>query len=432
MKNAKVATVPAELTEREAADAPTRPLKKGLPRILLLAGLGMGLAAAGVAGFHWWQYASSHEETDDAYVSGHIHPVSARINGTVQKVLIDDNQPVKVGQPLVLLDPRDYQVQLQQAQAALAVAKRQAETARSNIAFAAGRAGAQQTTAGGNVGAAEAAIRSAQSVVVEAQAGIPAAQAQLAQANANLTKARLDYERYQNLEKEGVVARQQLDTARATYQVQVAARDAAAEGVRQAQARLAQARQGVANARAGLLQSEGSLQDARAANLQTDVNRAQYEAALAAVQQAEANVRNAQLQLSYTRIAAPIAGRIGKRTVEAGQRVQPGQPLLSVVQNQVWVTANFKETQLAHMRPGQTVEVKVDALGGKAFEGRVNSFSPGSGQTFALLPADNATGNFTKIVQRVPVKIVLDPASVRGYEPLLVPGLSVTSSVEVK
>ncbi|AGY59157.1 HlyD family secretion protein [Gloeobacter kilaueensis] len=402
-----------------------------LPRPLIFAIGAIALVLVLVFGIRWWLYAAGHEETDDAYLTGHIHQVSSRIEGTVQALLIDDNRLVKAGQTLLLLDPRDYQVALDQASAALLNARRQAQTALAGVSYSAGKAAAQSTQAAGSFSGSEAAIAAAAAAVAEAKVGIPAAQANLKQAEANLTRAQLDYNRYIKLEQEGVVARQQLDTARATYQVNVAQRDAAAEGVRQATARLAQAEQNLSNSRSKLVQSRGSIEDARATGLQTEVERRQYQAAQAAVAQAEANVRNAQLRLSYTRLVAPAAGRIGNRKVEVGQRVQPGQALLSVAEERPWVVANFKETQLAHMRPGQPVEIKVDAFGGRTFSGRVDSFSPGSGSQFALLPADNATGNFTKIVQRVPVKIVLDPASARGYEGRLLPGMSVVASVDV-
>jgi membrane fusion protein (multidrug efflux system) len=214
--------------------------------------------------------------------------------------------------------------------------------------------------------------------------------------------------------------------------VALAQRNSAQQGVAQAQAKLAQANEGVTRAQAQLSASRGGLQQAQAGNVQTQVNRSQYEAAGAAIAQAQASLKDAQLQLSYTNITAPNAGRVGRKTVEAGQRVQPGQPVMAIVDNNYWVVANFKETQMEQMQPGEPVEVKLDAFPHHAFRGRVDSVSPASGAQFALLPPDNATGNFTKIVQRVPVKIVLDPQSIQGYESRIVPGMSAEVSVEVK
>lgn len=419
------------------ADAP---VKEALPaqgstgrRInpLLLVLVGMGLLAAAVFGYQWWQHASIHEETDNATLAGHLHQISSRVSGTVQVVLVRDNQTVRVGDPLAKLDPRDFEIKLQQARTALETARREASTAAATIALAAGRAGAQTTGARGGLSAAQAGIATAQAAVEEARAGIPTAQARLTQARANLIRAELDYRRYQTLEAQGALARQQLDGAKATYDVAVADRQAAEAGIRQARSKLTQALEGVTNAKAGLVQSRGSLQEAEAAGLQTEVNRNQYQVARAQIAQAEAALGDARLQLSYTNITAPASGRIGRRTVEAGQRVQPGQPLLAVVEDRPWVVANFKETQLERMRPNQPVEIEIDAFRDHTFTGRIDSIAPGSGAQFALLPPDNATGNFTKIVQRVPVKIVFDPESLKGYAGMLVPGMSTVVSVNV-
>ncbi len=419
--------------------------KKSLPKWLLpLAGA--GAIVAGGLGYHWWQYASTHEETDDAYVAGHVHQISSRINGTVVAVPVDDNQQVHQGDLLVKLDPHDYQVQVQKAQAALEAAQRQAKAAQSNIGLSSETTLGKTSQAQGDIKAAQAAISTAQAAVAEAQAGIPAAQAQVDQAQANLVKAQADYNRYDALYKSGAVTHQQLDTARAAYLVAQAQKNSSLQGVQQAKAKLAQSKEGVAQARAKLAQAQegvanaqaklaatrGGLQQATAGTQQTQANRSQYEAALAAIAQSQANLNDAQLQLSYTDVVAPSNGRVGRKTVEVGQRVQPGQALMAIVDNEDWVVANFKETQLGKMHPGEIVEVKFDAFPNHPFKGRVDSFAPGSGATFALLPPDNATGNFTKIVQRIPVKVVLDPQSIKGYESRIVPGLSAVVSVEVK
>lgn len=427
---------------------------------LIMSVLGVGAIAAGGFGYHWWQYASTHQDTDNATVAGHIHQVSSKIPGTVAKVLVNDNQQVKQGQLLVKLDPQDYENKVRQAQAALQSAQGQAQAAQANINLASQTTTAKTTTAQGDVNAAVAGISTAQAAVQEAKAGIaaaeaevkqaeagvPVAQAQVAQADANLQRALADYNRYKTLFQQGAIARQQLDNAKAALQVQIAQKNAAQQGVQQAQAKLAaarvgvartqsllaQAQQGVATAQAKLSASKGGLQQATAGGQQTVVNRSQYEAAQAAISQAEASLKDAQLQLSYTDVFAPATGRVGRKTVEVGNRIQAGTPLMAVVNNDYWVVANFKETQLEKMKPGQEVEIKLDTFPHHTFKGRVDSISPASGAQFALLPPDNATGNFTKIVQRIPVKIIFDSQSIKGYESRITPGMSAEVAVEVK
>jgi membrane fusion protein, multidrug efflux system len=437
LKSEKTETKPKPSTVARPAEAdlpasPPKAKRSFNRKPFIFAGLAVGALVAAVAGYNWWQYSTAHEDTDNATLIGHILPVSARINGTVRSVLVQDNQMVKAGAPLVKLDDQDYQIKLQSAQSALQLAQRQASTASSNIALARGRAGAQAIQAKGGVAGATSTISSAQSAVTEARTGIPVAKAQLAQAQANFRKAELDYNRYRSLEQAGAIARQQLDSAKAAYDVARSSQDAAQSGVRQAEARLAQAQDKVATAQAQLAQSQGALEDAGATALQTNVRQNEYAAAHAAIDQAKVALKDAQLQLSYTNLKAPSSGRIGRKAVEVGQRVQPGQPLLAIVENQVWVVANFKETQLERMRPGQEAEVKLDSLPSHIFKGKVDSVAPASGAQFSLLPPDNATGNFTKIVQRIPVKVVLDPKSLKGYESLLTPGMSATVSVAVK
>jgi membrane fusion protein (multidrug efflux system) len=412
-------------------EQPVQPLpKKKNRKPLIFAVVGIAAITASVFGYRYWSYASTHEETDNATVAGHIHQVSSRINGTVSEVEVNDNQLVQKGQLLLKLDPRDLQMKALQAQAALDAAQREANAAQTSIRLAAQNAQAQTTQAQGNISDAQAGISAAQASVTEARAGIPAAQAAVAQANANLQRTQADYNRYQSLYSQGAIPRQQLDNAKAAYEVALAQRNSAQQGVQQAQAKLAQAIQGVSSAQAKLAQSRGGLQQATATGVQTDVNRAQYEAARAAIAQAEASLKDAQLQLSYTNITALSNGRVGRKSVEVGQRVQPGSPLLAIVEGDYWVSANFKETQLEDMKPGQEVEIKLDAFAHHTFTGRVDSISPASGSQFALLPPDNATGNFTKVVQRIPVKVTFDPQSIQGYESRITPGMSAVVSVE--
>jgi membrane fusion protein, multidrug efflux system len=440
---------------------PHIPAPKGKkPIALILAALGVGAIAAGSFGYRYWEYASTHEETDNATVAGHINQVSSKIPGTVSDVLVTDNQLVQQGQLLVKLDPNDYQNKVRITEAALQTAQRQAQAAEAGISLASQTTTAKTAQAQGDVSGALAAISTAQAAVQEAQAGvpaaqadvraaeagIPAAQAQVAQANANLQKAQADFNRYNTLFQQGAISRQQLDTARAAYDVGVAQKNAAIQGVEQAQARLASARVGVARAQSKLAQaqegitsaqaklaaSKGGLQQATAGGQQTAVNRGQYEAAKASISQAEASLKDAQLQLSYTNITAPAGGRVGRKNVEVGNRVQVGTPIMAIVNNDYWVVANFKETQLENMKSGQEVEIKLDAFPHHTFKGRVDSISPASGAQFALLPPDNATGNFTKIVQRIPVKVVFEKQNIQGYESRITPGMSAEVAVVVK
>jgi membrane fusion protein, multidrug efflux system len=410
---------------------PTNPLPRKRINVMPIV-LAIGAIALGGYGYHWWQYASTHEETDNAIIAGNVHPVSTRIDGTVSKILVDDNQKVPAGQLIVQLDPRDYQVKLQQSETALEASRRQAASALTKINLAARTAKASTTQAQGSVNSANSEILSAQAAVEEAQAGIPSAQAQVVQAEANLVKAQADDQRYSTLYNTGAVSRQQYESSRATYLVAVAQKNSALEGVRQAQAKLVQAQKGIPKAEAQLTNAQGSIQQAKANDVQTKVNRSDYNSAVAAIQQAQANLKEARLQLSYVNITAPTSGRIGNKKVQVGQRVQTGTPLLSIVDNNYWVVANFKETQLKKMYPGQTVELKVDAFPDHPFVGRVDSFSPASGAEFALLPPDNATGNFTKVVQRIPVKIVFDAHSIQGYESRITPGMSVVATVNLQ
>jgi membrane fusion protein (multidrug efflux system) len=394
--------------------------------------LGVGLIVGGILGYRWWRYASVHETTDDAYVTTDIHPINARINGTVIDVEVNDNQQVAQGAVLVKLDPRDYEVARQQAKASLESTQQQAAVAQANIGVTATNAVGQTTEARGNIDAAAATVSTSQAALAEAQAGVPAVQAQLAQVKANLIKDERDYRRYAALYAEGAVPQQQLDTAKANYEATQAQYTAIAEQVKQAQARVVQAQKNLSNAEAKLNSTQGNLQQANATGKQTEVNRRQYRAALAAVNQSKAQLKNAELQLSYTTIVAPMAGRVGNKTVQVGQRVQPGQTLMSLVQIDPWIVANFKETQLENMQAGQPVEIKIDAFPHHPFKGKVDSLSPASGAKFALLPPDNATGNFTKIVQRIPIKIVFDKDSIRGYESRITPGMSVVVTVETQ
>jgi membrane fusion protein (multidrug efflux system) len=318
-----------------------------------------------------WYRSHYYVETDNAYVTGHVHPVSARIAGVVTRVLVDDNQVVKAGDTIAELDPADQRVRIEQIEAQIASVRQQ--VAQADAQFAQARAQAQ------------------------------VAGAMIAQAQAQALRARQDADRFGQLYtvQMKAVSKAEVDAANAARAS--AAADVAA---RRDSAAAAQAQVG-------------------AASSARDVLKAQIKVL-------QAQLKDAQQQLGYNKIVAPVAGRVGKRSVEVGARVQPGQQLAAVVEDNVWVTANFKETQLAGLKPGQPVELEVDALPDQKLVGHVDSFSPASGNQFALLPADNATGNFTKIVQRVPVKIALDAADLKRLSGRLVPGMSVVAEVPLK
>jgi membrane fusion protein, multidrug efflux system len=392
----------------------------------------VSILALALVAFNTINYFLSYEQTDDAYTTGHLHQISSRVNATVEKVLVDDNEHVIAGQALVLLDPRDFEVRVSQAKASLMTAEHNAKAAQSAISLASISAGGKTTEAQGQIDNAKALLGKSQETVAAAKAAIKEAEAQYLAKNAEVVRAEIDYKRYVILAEQGAISLHDRDVAIRDFDVAKASKDAAKESVRQANSRLAEAEHAVNSARAQITQSGGLLQQAKASHVQTVVNESQFQVAQSAVAEADAQLADAQLQLSYTKIVAPTTGRVGRKTVEAGQRVQPGQQLMTVVSDDLWLVANFKETQLERMRPGEPVEIKVDSFPHKKFEGVVDSLSPGSGSTFALLPPDNATGNFTKIVQRVPVKVRFKEESLRGFESLIVPGMSVVASVKVR
>jgi membrane fusion protein, multidrug efflux system len=390
------------------------------------------IGGGAVGASQWLTYLSAHQETDDAYVTGHLHQVSSRLNGTVEKVLIDDNQHVKKGQIIAVLDPRDFQVKVNEAKAALDSAQRQANSAFTSISLASSTAQGNELNATGAIADAKATITRSEAAVREALAAIEHSKDDVVGKEAEMKRAELDAKRFADLAADQAVSQQQADNAQRDYIVATKARDMANKQVIQASAQYEQALESVKKAKAQLVQTQGQMQLANASKVQTEVNSKQYDVANAAIEQAKANLQEAQLNLSYTVITAPTTGRIGKKSVEVGQRVEPGQPLVTLVSDDLWVVANFKETQLEKMRPHQEVELKVDSFPGHIFKGIVDSVAPGSGSSFAVLPSDNATGNFTKIVQRVPVKVVFDKASLGEYTNLLVPGMSVIVDVQVK
>jgi membrane fusion protein (multidrug efflux system) len=363
-----LSAVPAAQAAPAAAPAAPAAPAKSNRRVIVIAAI-VALAALAAGGRMWYR---SHYfvETENAYVAGHVHPVSARIAGVVTKVLIDDNQIVKEGDVIAELDPFDQHVRVEQIQAQIASAEQQ--------------------------------VLQSDAQIAQVQAQASGAAAQVAQSEAQLVRAKQDAERYGQLYNSQMKA------------VSKAELDAAVAGRASAVADLAARKDSATAAKAQI----------NAARSARDVLKAQ-------VSVLRVQLKDAEQQLAYNKILAPVGGRIGKRTIEVGQRVTAGQQLTAIVQDNVWLTANFKETQLADLKPGQEVKVTIDAIPGKELIGKVDSFAPASGAQFALLPADNATGNFTKIVQRVPVKITFKPEDVKALSGRLVPGMSAIAEVAI-
>lgn len=374
----------------------------------------------------------STEQTEDAYVTGHVHPVSSKIAGTITSVLVKDNQWVEKGQVLATIDSRDVRVELAKAEAHLWKVQRDATAAKHVVDYAARNKSAVSENANGSIAQAQNAIIKAEAGISAAKADVAVAKQKLVEREAELHKAKLDLDRYTALAQEGAVPQDSLDKARKDYHVALAAREGAAESIEEASSKLEQAYADLKISKSQLVNANSIALQADAAEAQINVNAEQEASSQAAIKEAQADVENAKLRLSYTKILAPVSGRIGKKTVEEGQRIQPGTTLLAVVRKDKWIVANYKETQLKDMRVGQPVKIGVDAFGGHEFSGRVESFSPASGASFALLPPDNATGNFTKIVQRVPVKIVFDQRSLGQFEQLISPGMSCDVKVWVR
>ena len=360
------------------------------------------LIVAVAAGVYVWHYYSIRESTDDAQIDGHIGPVSSRVPGTAIQVNFEDNQQVKAGDILVQLDPKDYEVALARARADLADAQAAARAAQTGVPITSTTTTSQTSTAEANLNAA--------------QKEVDAAKARLLEAQANYNKVSQDLKRYEQLLAKDEISRQQYDAA-------VAAEQGASATVEAARAAVAAAGSHVSQAEAGVRSAQTGPQ-------QIQVTNARAKAAEAAVQRAQATVQQAELNLSYTTIRAPFAGVISKRNVEPGQVVQAGQPLFSIVNlDDIWVTANFKETQLEHMRPGQPAKIHVDTYG-HDYNGYIENIGGATGARFSLLPPENATGNYVKVVQRIPVRLRFD----KGVDPnhTLRPGMSVEPTVITK
>ncbi|HXP80670.1 MAG TPA: HlyD family secretion protein [Verrucomicrobiae bacterium] len=400
---------------RESATSPppsryTRSNKRRNILVIIVIG-----AVVLVGGLFLWRYLGSYESTDDAQVDAHLYPVSSRISGYVTKVNVDDNQYVQKGAVLVEIDPKDYEVAVEEARANLASAEATAQSLNINVPITSVNTTSQLNFATSGVEDAGAAIANAENQVA-------AAHAQLEVAQANDVKAQDDLRRYKALLDKQEVAAQVYDQAVATAKASTASVAAARDNE-------AAAQQAVQQARSRLGQSEANQRYAETGPQQVSSVRARARAAVADVQQKRSALEKAELNLQYTHIVAPISGEVNK-TVVVGLNVQPGQQLLTIVPlDEIWITANFKETQLRQMKVGQKADIHVDSSG-RTFKGRVESIAGATGPLFSLLPPENATGNYVKIVQRIPVKIVLDPGENQDHQ--LRPGMNVVPDVYIR
>ena len=379
----------------------------------------------------WAWTTSGRENTDDAQVDAHVTQLAARVSGTVIKVAVDDNQLVEAGTLLVQLDPGDYQVAVDKARAELADAEASAVAAQSSVQITSTTTASNVTTARGGVTQAQSGVTASEKEIEAARARLVSAQARLREAEANAAKSARDVERLKGLLAKDEVSQQIFDATSATAEAQKAAVDSGRSQVAEAEAGIRVAESKLAQSRAGEDQARAEMQTAQTGPSQVAATKARAAAAEARAQQMRAALAQAELNLQYTTVKAPVRGVVSKKGINPGQVVQGGQPLLAIVQiDDVWVTANYKETQLRDMRPGQRVVISVDAYGGRDYKGKVDSIAGATGARFSLLPPENATGNFVKVVQRVPVKIVLDPG--QDPEHLLRPGMSVTPTVYLK
>ena len=432
--------------------------KKRKRKKILLIGAAILLIAA-VAGVAYWLYARQFESTDDAFVQADITQVSPKVAAYVKKIYVDNNQAVHKGDLLVELDPTDLEIKLQQAEAQLENARSQRDVAQANANLTSRTTAAGKQTAQSNLQSAQqnvqqqrlasqakqAGISQAEAAAKTAEANLRQTEAQVPGARANFSLAQVEYNRRLNLFNRGDISRQNLDQAQNALQNAQSQLNAAEQAVNAAQSRVNEMEANVRNAQetyrqsvaqVGLTQSQvgesqGRLQDANAAPERVEVSQSQIGTAEAAIQAAEAAVAQAKLDLSYAKIYAPEDGIVTRKTIEEGQLVQVGMPLMAISQSDdVWVVANFKETQLEYMQPGQRVDIEIDAFPNEDFKGKVDSIQAGTGSEFSVLPAENATGNFVKVVQRVPVKIVFDDPPEKLKR--LVPGMSAEPTVKVR
>lgn len=423
------------LTETaELEDTKTKPeqRKTNHKRRIWLLGIGaIVLSLGSVFGLRWWQFQTTHVSTENAQIKGHLSPISARVAATVQQVAVKDGDAVKAGQTLLVLEDQDLYLKLQQATANLAAAQAQLKAARDTVSVTSQTNPTQVQQAQSGLAAKAAAANAAQANVSQAQAKVDTSRASVAQAQTALTQTQADFRRYESLYREGAIPAQQFDAARAAFENAQAALAAANQTVAQNEAAVSSSQAQLQTAQAEVEAARGQVTEQQASGQSITVQKDQQQQAQAQVEQAEAALALARQQITYTVIKAPIDGYVGQFTAQVGQKVQPGQPLLSVVPlqaDEVYVDANFKETALGKLRIGEKAEVEVDAYPGETFRATIAGISPATGSSFALIPPDNATGNFNKVVQWVPIRLVFDRDTDSQHK--LRPGLSVQVTVD--
>jgi membrane fusion protein, multidrug efflux system len=427
------------------------------PRKLLL---GVGTIMVALVGLSWWQYISSYQESSEAYISGNVYPVNTSISGTVVEVAAKDNQVVSPNTVLVKLDQSGYQKNLHQAQAALSIALQQAEVARANIAITAADKAFKEAQSGISffrvrVNDAQTRIQTAQKDETQAQEEFRVASLSLQEANAGITAQReqIHAERKITIQQFDIKAKQSLLQVRKKVQQASSKLVHAKQNVSKAQAKLVRTQQGLIKAKTKLAIAQKKLTKAQTrlaiaqqgltkassslaiplsyVKLAATGNQQEYQAAKAAIAQARTKIKNAQFQLSHAKIKATSSGQIGNRAVRVGQRVQPGQTLISIVGQKIWIVANFEKSQLTKMKPGQKVEIKINTFGDRTFQGRLDSLFQ-KGSKLARIEPENTEGHLSEIVEPVPVKILFDTKSIKGYESRIIPGMSAVVSVQTR
>jgi len=410
----------AELGKQPLLPQPRRNLARWAIAIVVLAVVAFG-------GVWLWRYLNTYEATDDAQIDGHINSISARVTGQVIDIRAEDEQFVNAGDVLVVLDPKDYQVAVAKAEADLADAEAALETSRTNVPIVAVDTASQLKTARSSRADADAGVLGADRQLTAARARLASAQAQVREAEANQKKANDDVARYKQLTVKNEIPQQQYDTAVSVADAAQASVDARKAAVNEAEQNIVVAQTLIDQAKQRISQTDASIDAANTAPQQVKVSQSRVQEAAAQVAQRRALLDQAKLNLSYCTITAPVTGIVGKKTVELGQNVTPGQLMMAVVPlDDIWVTANFKETQLGLMKPGQRVRVSVDAVD-HTYTGKIVAVGGASGSRFSVIPPENATGNYVKVVQRIPVRINLDPRQNNDHR--LRPGMSVNPKV---
>ncbi|SRR5579883_238141 len=390
----------------------------------------MILIGGAVLGYSYWRNAQLIETTDDAQVDGSIYTISSRVTGHVAEVMVGDQQAVKAGDVLVRLDAKDFEVAIAKARADLADAIASLQSVRTDVPITATTTASTLASAKSSRLDASAAVAGAEQQLGAARARLATAQANVRVAEANYTKASQDVARYKQLVDKDEISKQQYDQAVSAEAAARATLDAQKAQVAEAQQNISVAEKSVEQARARVAQADAQIESAMTGPQQIKVTEARAASAAAKVEQQKAALQQAELNLQYTTITAPVTGIVAKKSVEAGNNVSAGQQLMALVPlDDIWITANFKETQLRDMRAGQPVKIKVDAYD-REYQGKVLRIAGASGAKLSLLPPENATGNFVKVVQRIPVRIVLDPG--QNEDHLLRPGMSVVATVRVK